>query len=275
MVPPHFKGQAASCLIALNLASRLMLDPIMVMWKMPIVNGKPTMEGQLVIALVNATKPFNTRIHFDISGDESAHEKMACTAWAVTLDGDRIEYPLTWEAARKVGNAGKNENWVKAPRLMLMYRAATYLIRTHAPEVLMGLYTKEEMDDMIDVTPQQQTAQIIANELSNEVKANKITDVPADEKPKAETKPAPTSKPEPQKPTEPYALNFSDPDTFATEFILLVERATTAEQVIKWQEWNSTGLAALATQKPALREKVTDAMFRKNAEFAVQGEAAA
>ena len=174
MIPAHFQNQPGNCLIALNLAARLKVDPMLVMWKMPIVNGKPGMEGQLVIALVNALKPFKTGIRFDFTGDESKHENMACTAWAMTKEGERIEYPLTWKAARQVGNAGKNDNWVKLPRLMLMYRAATYLVRGFAPEVLMGLYTKEELDDgLIDVTPS--AAKTIEAELREEVVQNRAT----------------------------------------------------------------------------------------------------
>jgi hypothetical protein len=36
------------------------------------------------------------------------------------------------------------------PELMLRYRAATFLIRTTAPEIGMGLQTAEEVHDTID-----------------------------------------------------------------------------------------------------------------------------
>jgi hypothetical protein len=174
MIPKHFQGQPGNCLIALNLAARLKVDPMLVMWKMPIVHDKPGMEGQLVIALVNAMKPFKTGVRFDIQGSDDKPESMSCLAWAITKDGDRIEYPLTWSAARKVGNASKNDNWIKIPRLMLMYRSATYLVRGFAPEVLMGLYTKEELDDgLIDVTPPPSSARAIEDELKKEVQDEK------------------------------------------------------------------------------------------------------
>ncbi len=48
----------------------------------------------------------------------------------------------------------KAENWTKNPKyntlpeLMLRYRAATLLIRTHAPEVLHGMHMIEELRDV-------------------------------------------------------------------------------------------------------------------------------
>jgi len=42
----------------------------------------------------------------------------------------------------------KNPKYSSLPELMLRYRAAILLIRTHMPEVLNGLHTVEELDDI-------------------------------------------------------------------------------------------------------------------------------
>jgi hypothetical protein len=51
----------------------------------------------------------------------------------------------------------KNAKYRTLPELMLRYRAATLLIRTHVPEVLNGMHMVEEIEDVAiatkDVTP--------------------------------------------------------------------------------------------------------------------------
>ena len=42
------------------------------------------------------------------------------------------------------------------PELMMRYRAATFLIRSVAPEIALGFQTTEEVRDIIDVTSQSQ-----------------------------------------------------------------------------------------------------------------------
>jgi hypothetical protein len=71
-----------------------------------------------------------------------------CTGWFILFL--RPQFPPRRPFANlpeKKSGRWKNDNWLKLPRLMLMYRSATYLVRGFASEVLMGLYTKEELDD--------------------------------------------------------------------------------------------------------------------------------
>ena len=61
MVPTIFQGPSGvgSCMIALNLAERMRVDPFMLMQNIYVVHGKPGLEGKLIIALVNGcTSPF-------------------------------------------------------------------------------------------------------------------------------------------------------------------------------------------------------------------------
>lgn len=68
----------------------------------------------------------------------------------------------------------KNPKYQSLPELMLRYRAATLLIRTHAPEVMNGMQGIEELEDIRaatkDVTPQHD---ITTNEY-------KVTDIQLD-----------------------------------------------------------------------------------------------
>ena len=150
MVPDHFKQNIGNCLIALNYAHRTGIDCFMAMQQIYIIHGKPSTSAQLQIALFNKSKAFSS-LKFDIN-----KEKTTCTAYATEkATGEKIIGPeVTIEMAKKEGwYSKKGSKWVTLPELMLRYRAAAFFIRLYAPETTLGLYTSEEMQDVIDVTP--------------------------------------------------------------------------------------------------------------------------
>src|SRR5512137_2837763 len=59
MVPKHFQGNVANCLIALNYADRIQADVFMVMQNMYVVHGRPGIEAKLVIALINQSGKYS------------------------------------------------------------------------------------------------------------------------------------------------------------------------------------------------------------------------
>lgn len=162
LVPDHFRGSSASVFVALHMAMRMNLDPMMVMQKTYIIQGKPGMEAQLMIALVNARGPFTGPIQWEFAGEGESRQ---CTAYAThKVTGERCEFPLTWKMVKAEGWAGKSgSKWMTIPDLMFRYRSATYLARLYCPEVLMGLATVDELKDMdaevINVTPVPPVAQ--------------------------------------------------------------------------------------------------------------------
>ena len=65
------------------------------------------------------------------------------------------------------------------PQLMLQYRAATFLIRTVAPELAMGLRTDDEILDTIDVTPVvEQDSMEVAKEIEKINATSQVVDIP-------------------------------------------------------------------------------------------------
>ena len=155
MVPEHFRNNIGNCVIALNYADRVGIDPFMVMQKMYVIHGKPAVETQLQIALFNNSDRFTT-LKYKMSG---TGDKSQCIAYATDKETkEEIEgQPVTIAMAKAEGWHGKKgSKWATLPDLMLRYRAAAFFIRLYAPETTLGLYTKEEMYDtgeIIDVTP--------------------------------------------------------------------------------------------------------------------------
>ena len=167
-----------NCVIAINMASRMGADPLMVMQNLYIVEGSPSWSSQWIIAAINGCGRFSP-LRFELKdngkkeveytvtewvGNNRQNRKvkdtiqnLSCVAWAVEKEtGERITSPtVTIEMAVKEGWHQKNgSKWPTMPEVMLRYRTASFFGKLYAPELLMGLQSFEEMQDVvIDATP--------------------------------------------------------------------------------------------------------------------------
>lgn len=152
LVPKDFQNNLPNCLIALEMAQRIGASPLMVMQNLYIVHGRPGWSAKFLIASFNQCGRFSA-LRFEWTGT-SGKDDWGCRAYATEKStGERIEGPLiTIELAKKEGWYNKSgSKWQTIPELMLTYRAAAWMVNTHAPEISMGLNTAEEMTDVFDM----------------------------------------------------------------------------------------------------------------------------
>lgn len=146
-----------SCAIALNMANRMKADVLMIMQNLYVVHGRPGWSSKFLIATFNQCGRFSA-VKYEWAAEDKKSAAFGCRAWATEKDtGERIEGPwITWELVRaEQWDAKRGSKWKTMPDLMFMYRAAAWMINTHAPEVSMGLSTAEENEDrIIDVQPE-------------------------------------------------------------------------------------------------------------------------
>jgi hypothetical protein len=144
LVPQQYQGNLANCIVALEMANRMGASPLMVMQNLYIVHGNPGWSSKFLIASFNQCGRFSS-LRYEFTPDRTG-----CRAWAVEkATGERIEGPqVTMAMAKDEGWTKSGSKWKTMPELMLMYRAAAFLIRTYAPEISMGLRTDDELVDM-------------------------------------------------------------------------------------------------------------------------------
>lgn len=145
IVPQNYRGKVANCIIALQMAHRMQADPMQVMQSLYIVHGQPSFSSKFLIASFNQCGRFSA-LRYKWSDDRTE-----CRAYATEKrTGEVIEGPtVTLAMAKAEGWSTKNgSKWQTMPELMMMYRAAAFLIRTYAPEISMGFQTKEEVEDI-------------------------------------------------------------------------------------------------------------------------------
>jgi hypothetical protein len=150
MVPDHFRGKPGNCAVGVGMAIRCGCDPFMFLQGCYVVHGRPGLESKLAIALANNSDAFRGRIHFTLDGEG---DRRQCTASATDAEsGELCEQTVTMAMAEAEGWTKKSgSKWKTLPDLMLQYRAAMFLIRLTCPEVLMGMQSKEELEDVAPV----------------------------------------------------------------------------------------------------------------------------
>lgn len=209
LVPNQFRGDEnfGNCVIALNMAQRMNADPLMTMQNLYVVYGNPAWSSKFLIATFNQCGKYSS-IHYKETGKKGT-DSQGVIAWAKELaTGEILEGPeVTVKVAKDEGWYSKNgSKWQTMPDQMLRYRAASWFIRTTAPELSMGLMTVEEAEDTgeINVTPPLQEIRENANTEVFEPNAP----IPAKDIPVAAEKEEKSAEQKPAAPPEPAGPDF-------------------------------------------------------------------
>jgi len=159
LVPTHFKGKVANCIIALNLADRMQLDPFMVMQKIYVVHGKPSFETQLIVAVFNNSGNYDP-IKYKEGGSGKDRYCIAISKNLKTktiIESAKVTIKMADDEGWSAPKGNMKSKWVTMPQVMLRYRSAMFLINQHAPEVKMGMISKEEI---IDIDPKREVLKV-------------------------------------------------------------------------------------------------------------------
>lgn len=146
LVPKEYQNNIPNIMIALEMANRIGASPLMVMQNLNIIQGRPSWSSQFIISALNSCKRF-TPLRFKMEGEG---DEYGCTAWAKDHSGEVLEGPkVTWKMAKEEGWATKGgSKWKTMPELMFRYRAAAFFGRLYAPDVLMGMGSADESEDI-------------------------------------------------------------------------------------------------------------------------------
>ena len=161
MVPDSYRGKPDNCFVALELASRMDVSPVLVMQNLYIVQGKPSWAGQACKALIDGSGKFRESEYVMTGSFEDGSR--GCYLQAVNSKTGKLVKgtEITLKMARDEGWMNKNgSKWKTMPEQMLKYRAAAFFARTECPEVLMGFQTAEETEDVYGAAPKQEPEKV-------------------------------------------------------------------------------------------------------------------
>jgi len=149
IVPASYRGKAMDCAIAVDMANRMKISPMMVMQNLYVVQGKPSWSGQACMALITASGKFKNVNH--VYTGVKGSDEWGCYLEAIrTEDGELIRgTEITLKMAKDEGWYGKSgSKWKTMPEQMLAYRASSFFARVHVPNALMGVAVEGEIEDI-------------------------------------------------------------------------------------------------------------------------------
>lgn len=147
VIPDAYKGKPADCMIAIDMANRMNISPLMVMQSLFVVKGKPSWSGQACMSFIQANPAF-TDVKPVYVENAQKNDRGCYISAKRTSDGSEVKGVLVTLAMAKAEGWTKNQKWQNMPDLMLAYRAAAFFARVYCPAVLMGVSVEGEIEDI-------------------------------------------------------------------------------------------------------------------------------
>ena len=193
-VPQHLSGNQADCMAVAMQAAQWKMNPYAVAQKTHLVHGTLGYEAQLVNAVITAQAPTKDRLNYEWFGpwenvigkfkekdgkngkytvpDWSLHDEKGCgvKVWA-TFKGE--EEPRTLELLLSQASVRNSTLWASDPKQQLAYLAVKRWSRLYCPDVIMGVYTPDELEELPsqpdpkDITPANDLNASIQGEVVN------------------------------------------------------------------------------------------------------------
>ena len=134
-----------SCLVGILYGMEVGLSPIAALQRMAIIDGRPTIWGDAALALVQASGLLGSFREDLADTTKSGLLVATCT---VTRHGrsEPVTRTFSVEDAKRAGLWQKPGPWSQYPKRMLAMRARGFALRDAFPDVLAGLYLREEIE---------------------------------------------------------------------------------------------------------------------------------
>lgn len=159
LIPKEFQKNPANVLIAVQLGMELGVSPMQALQSIAVVNGRPTIWGDLLPAIVYGSQLMEV---FDEQGDDT---QASCTVKrrgfapitrTFTMQEAKKAMAYEWvNGQRQTISLADKQTYKSYPRRMLQMRARAFALRDAFPDVLKGVAIHEEAEDITprDVTP--------------------------------------------------------------------------------------------------------------------------
>ena len=146
IIPATYQGKPQDCFVAIEMATRMGVSPLVVMQNMYVVKGKPAWAGQACTMFINSCGKF-TQVKHVYTGEKGTDSR-GCYVTAIRIsDGVQVNGVEVTIAMAKAEGWTSNTKWRNMPELMLAYRASAFFARVHCPEALMGVQLVDEIYD--------------------------------------------------------------------------------------------------------------------------------
>jgi hypothetical protein len=146
LVPKCFRGKPQDLYIAWAMGYQIGIAPEQAMQCIAVINGKPAMWGDDMLALCMAHPDFEDIIEEPLLGQTVGSTiGYRCTVKRYGMEPKSNEFTL--DMAKRAGLLGKVGPWTQYPERMLKLRARGFTLRDAFPDALKGIKPREEVED--------------------------------------------------------------------------------------------------------------------------------
>lgn len=140
LVPKDFIGKPGNILVAIQWGMELGLKPMQAMQNIAVINGRPSLWGDAVLALVLASPLCEYVDEWEEGGTAFCKVKRRGKPEDIQSFGE--------EDARQAGLLNKQGPWTQYPKRMKKMRARSFAVRDNFADVLKGIHVAEEVMDI-------------------------------------------------------------------------------------------------------------------------------
>jgi hypothetical protein len=157
MVPKPYQGKPQDILVCVQWGMEMGLAPMQALQNIAVINGKPSVYGDAMMALVQAS-PVCDDVEEYFEGEGTPNAVAVCIASRKGRKSVTVKFSV--EDAKIAGLWGKQGPWTAYPKRMMQMRARGFALRDAFPDVLKGLISVEEANDYPDEAKPRQAKDI-------------------------------------------------------------------------------------------------------------------
>jgi hypothetical protein len=147
MVPKAYQGKPQDILVCVQWGYEMGLAPMQALQNIAVINGKPSVYGDAMMALVQASAVCEDVEEF-FENEGTPNPVAVCIA--KRKNRKPVVAKFSVEDAKRAGLWAKQGPWSAYPKRMMQMRARGFALRDAFPDVLKGLITAEEAQDYPD-----------------------------------------------------------------------------------------------------------------------------
>lgn len=141
LAPKEYRGKPANVLIAVQMGMETGLQPMQAIQNIAVINGRATLWGDAMLAVC---LPY-------IKHEETFDQETMTATCKVYRHGIWSVETYSKKDAETAGLWGKAGPWKTAPKRMLKMRARGFALRDRCADLLRGIHSREEQEDIIRV----------------------------------------------------------------------------------------------------------------------------
>lgn len=158
LVPKNFRNRPEDILVAIQLGIEIGLAPMQALQSIAVINGRPGVWGDGFLALITASPLYDDHDeYFEVDGQrrdglvvEDLKKDTTAAVCTFIRRGKRtpVTRRFTVGQAKKAQLLGKEGPWQTYPDRMLAMRARSFAGRDAFPDLLRGMRSAEELQDI-------------------------------------------------------------------------------------------------------------------------------